>query len=221
MEDYGRMYDTVSRKRQIDTWKFSSPFKDEASREAEYVARLYLVRNSAGTRLRVESSHFDAMEHTDIGELRKLAEQRFREKDMLSRAVVWEDWIELEIADKHYFRDEQGACVDVRWSFLRRGVHPDTGEAYTINNNGIVVKFPKPKAVGAVDDVSHEGKWAHTRETSHQFSYAPATPENIAALKELEARAQALRDRLCHLLVQERVQQSLSGQFLALPPGEN
>lgn len=225
-EQYGSLGGYAKRARKIDVWGFRSPFDDQTSRDAGYKAEISIF--SRWTSLdghtlsfRAKSKHFEnPIEDTDIQRLHDKVKRAFEKQDMKARDVVWEEWIEVEIDEGSYmFKDEHGNGLTVGYKFLKHGVHPATGEEFTINKNGIVVAFPKPKLANKDDHKPDDDEWHHgTRDHSKQFSYIPATPANVAALESLCGRLVDLRSRLAGLLTQDTVQKSLSGDLARLLP---
>lgn len=211
-ETYGKLREKAHRKKKVDVWTFYSPFTDKAARETAYVATIEMVNdNRDGLKFRALSTHFrPPLEDSDIKRLRKKVEEAFRTTDMAARQIRWDDWIELEMDEEFTFKDDNAATLSLKWRVLKRGVHPETGKAYTINNNGVVVEFPKPKAAGE-NDQPKDDKWhLGSRNVDTQFSYIPATPKNVAALESLAGRIRDARDRLRGLLDQKTAQKSLA-----------
>lgn len=224
-DEYGALSGHARRARKMDVWEFRSPYSDQKSIDAAYRASVYIVSKYAAgghtLHFRAESKHFeDDIIDSDIQKLHEKVKRAFEKQDMKSRMVVWTDWIEVEIDHAAYnFRDEHGDGLKIQYSFLKRGVHPETLQVFTINNNGIVVAFPEPKLAEVPDEFAKDDEVRfHLRDQSKQFSYIPATPENVAALETLCGRLAELRGRLGELLSQDRVQDSLGGDLTRLLP---
>lgn len=218
-EFYGTLREKAHRKKKVDVWTFYSPFSDKAARDAGYNAVIELRNGySEGLHFAAMSPHFPgALKDTDIKRLREKVERAFRMADMAARDIKWEDWIEIEMDETHNFRDEHGVSLNVQWRFLKRGVHPVSGEAFTIHHsNNVVIPFPKAKLAGEHDHGKGDREWhQHDRDVGTQFSYIPATAPNVAALEALAERITASRTRLRDLLNQKQIQISLTAGVLA------
>lgn len=211
-EQYGKLREKAHRKKKVDVWTFYSPFADEAARIAGYVATIELRNGySEGLHFVALSKHFSPIQDSDIKRLRKKVEEAFRLCDMSARAISWEDWIEIEMTEECNFAEEHGVGLIVQWKFLKRGIHPESGEAFTIHHsNGVVVPFPKPKRAGENDQPKGDKWHLGSRTESSQFSYIPATPDNVAALESLAQRIAGARARLRDLLNQDNAPKSLA-----------
>jgi hypothetical protein len=206
----------------IDEWKFLSPFKNKTA--PNLVVQISIDKTKKD---RIEFvAHADCLpvqyRNTDIEQLRQAVEAALRfQHDMLT-GVQWEEWLEVEvrghISESTYWKTRES---DLRITYLpiKRGVEPKTGAPYVINANGIAVPFPKPKRAGELDEgeVEHEMRGMSGRDKEAEYSYLPATPENIAALDELMGRMQALHGKLAEFLRQDNVQQSLADMTSRLP----
>jgi hypothetical protein len=85
---------------------------------------------------------------------------------------------------------------------------------YVINMNHLAVPFPKPKQADVPDDLGPDApslkNFKTGRNEDSEYSYLPATDDNIAALDELMNRMDALRLQLSSFLGQESVARSLA-----------
>lgn len=223
-EEYGSLGTYHKRPIKIAEWSFRSPWHTGPA--DSYVAKIMLCSKwelNGPHKLYFEASskHFDErIKDSDIDSLQRKVKREFEKQDMKARLVVWEDWIEVEIDHGLYmWNNEFGDGLTIKYAILKRGVHPDTSEAFTINSNGVVVAFPKDKLADVEDHKPDDEKWhLGLRDKNKQFSYIPATKENIAALESLCARLKELRFRLASLLTQDTVQKSLNGGFGNLLP---
>lgn len=214
-EQYGTLRAKAHRKKKVDVWTFHSPFADEAARVDGYQAVIEM-RNGykEGLYFVALSKHFgEPIKDSDIAKLRKRVEQAFQIADMAARKIKWEDWLEVELdCESPAFKNEVTIGLNVKWTRMKRGVHPETGEAFTFAHwNNVVVPFPNPKRAGEKDKPALDDKY-HTRErdAEKQFSYIPETPANLKALKELGARIDEARVRLAALLAQDAIQATLA-----------
>lgn len=207
-EQYGRLTEKTHRQKWVDEWTFYSPIKDAEP----YKVRIRLVNKySKGLFFRAICDHLrPPLEDSDINKLHKRVGEALRRQDISKSHIEWADWLEVEIlGDPTSWQDESNVGIVITVRELKRGLHPETGNAYTINTNSVAVPFPRPKAAGEKDKNWDNEEWFREREEDHQFSYIPATPANRAALKALAERIQDLHGRLCTLLVQPHIQAAL------------
>lgn len=229
-KDAGKLYiePTRSGGKVIDEWKFISPFRDKGA--PKLTVKISINKSER------DDYHFEAssdslpgiIRNSDINALRTRVEAALRHQhDVLTR-VIWEDWLEVEV--RGHREDELGiqtvrADLHITYRKLKRGVHPDTGAVYVINFNGIAMPFPSAKKAGEADpDVEDDGSerlkdykdyimkgLGRGRERMNEYSYVPATPENIAALEDIMVRLGTLRQSLAAFLSQDTVSTSLQG----------
>jgi hypothetical protein len=206
----------------IDEWSFISPFKD--NKAPKLVVQISIDKTKKDSIL--FCAHADCLgekiEDTNIEQLRQKVEAALRfQHDMLT-GVTWEEWLEVRVCgtmeEKGYWGNQESS-LQISCRPMKRGLDPATGEPYTINSNGIAVPFPKPKKAEELDEGETWGKFKgmSQREPRAEYSYLPATPENIAALDELRGRMEALRVRLSAFLRQDVVQLSLADLTSRLP----
>lgn len=212
----------------VDEWTFRSPFRDKNAPKLS--AKIYIDKsNRKEFKFVAQSDSLPRpIEDTDINRLKQKVDEALRfQHDMLT-GVTWEDWLEIRVNGRYRPLDvtrQVEADLTITYRVLKRGVHPKTGEAYVINSNGIATPFPKPKKAGELDEGADEDRSLANmrfdlRQREYEYSYLPSTPENIAALEDLMARMQKLRENLAAFLRQDTVQQSLANlanQSLALP----
>jgi hypothetical protein len=155
---------------------------------------------------------------TDINRLHALVESQLIEQAACISNIAWVDWLEVVVkGDNSDFSDSRhsalGANLHIQVSRLKRGIHPTSGDAVTINSNGVVVPFPQSKnlAEGPVSTGLFRLQSASGR------SYIPATAANEAALRSILARMEMLRDSLADVLSQGNVSESLVNLDRARP----
>lgn len=202
----------------VDEWTFKSPFREMKGKDPRLSVEVSICKSAGDAitfRAQGECLGRNFLEDTDIEKLRQKVEERLQAQHDVLTSAVWEDWLEVEVRGKVHVSDhwntEQAELV-VKVSLMKRWVDPVSGQAYYLNNNGLASLFPKPKASGE-EDVGE--KWGifegmNKRDVQAEYSYIPATPENLAALRELMARIDELRGRLSTLLRQDTVQSSLN-----------
>lgn len=219
----------------IDEWRFVSPLKRKDAPKLS--AKIYIHKSDRSCfSFKAQSDSLPcAIVDTDINSLRQKVDAALRHQHDMLTGVAWDDWLEVEVRGKRSARTgTQTVESDLRITYrmLKRGVDPATGDAYTVNTNGIAVSFPSPKQAGELDPdagrddsdavkrLSGYDRRLGGRDVEAEYSYLAATPENIAALEDLIGRLQVLRDSLSTFLRQGTVQQSLTGlvsQTPALP----
>lgn len=229
-EKHGRLRSTAHKRRQIDTWTFVSPFTKHID-ESPLEVKVFLLNGFKGST--DSGMSFEAFFpgkrlaflDTDIERLRQRVEEQFRQQDLVRHNVAWEDWIELEISGFLHEHGDPAAALDLGYTIIKRGIDPKTRKAITINNNGVVVPFPLAKKAGEEDDVGRKGHdpddwrtWGMgARDEGSQYSYIPATPENLAAVESVLQRLRDLRVALNKVLEQETIQTALSKLWTELP----
>lgn len=144
-----------------------------------------------------------SFEDTDIERLRQAVDNDLQRSAHLLNNIEWEEWLEV-VVSKAYTRDnEQKAGFDIEYGKLKRGINPENGEAVTIHNNMVILPFPEPKRAGEGDDES--GWKVSRRSVSDEYSYIPATSENILALEKLIVKMEMLREELSKFLSQDNI----------------
>jgi hypothetical protein len=216
----------------IDEWRFISPFKGQ---DAPKLSAKISIHKSDHAGLTFEA-HSDSIPRpivdTDINRLRQKVDDALRHQHDMLTGVTWVEWLEVEVRGRRSTRpgsDTVEADLRITYRVLKRGVHPDTGDAYFINLNGIAMPFPSAKQAGEPDpdvdpneseslqDVHLFRGLSRARDLECEYSYLPATPENISALEDLIGRLQSLRDALSTFLRQDTVHASLAGLAGAVP----
>lgn len=207
-EQYGKLTEKTHRQKWVDEWTFYAPMKGSAPYKVRI--RLRNEYNKGLTFVAICDQLRPPLVDSDINKLHKRVAEALRRQDMDMHNMKWENWLEVEIEnDPHSWKDEDRFGLSIIVRPLKRAVNPENGQAYTINNNSVVVPFPEPKRAGVEDKNVHEEEWFHAREEAHQFAYIPATPANKAALKALRERITEAHGRLCAILAQDTIQGTL------------
>lgn len=217
----------------VDEWKFRSPFHETGAPQLTATVSIDKSNPRAFTFVARSESLPTAIIDTDINRLREKVEAALRQQHDVLTGAVWEDWLEVEVRGR-LRRDNRAdtstteADLTITYRHIKRGVRP-TGETCVVNSNGIAVPFPSAKRAGEPDpdagpdvgeSLSNIRGLGRGRDLEAEYSYIPATVENIQALDDLLERMQTLRENLSAFLRQDAVQQSLSGlvsQSPALP----
>lgn len=209
----------------VDEWKFRSPFHDKNAPRLSATISVDKSDRNRFTFVARSDSLPEPITDTDINQLREKVEAALRQQHDLLTRVTWEDWLEVVVRgrrDEHPIHATVESQLVITYRRLKRGMHPDTGEAYVINDNGIATPFPAPKKAGerdAGDDDSQSliGARLGARQRDYEYSYVPATHENIAGLENLISAMQQVRDRLAAFLRQDVVATSLADQANRVP----
>lgn len=210
MEDYGRIRNEVDRRRKVDRWTFHSPH--ERSDLPQLAADVIMVmprRDGEKTTFVTESDSIPKLQSANLNSLHEQALEQFRIADIARHGIKWEEWLEIEIYPEHSYNQDVRAGLTLSYKKIQRGIDPKTGKPLTMAGwSGVVTPFPQPKAAGKLDP--EDGKWHRSRDEDHQYSYLPATPENLAALNAVMAKLNELRMGLEKLLDQKVIGKELS-----------
>ena len=212
----------------VDEWHFASPFtRDDGPKPPKFVVEVAIIKAGGGAKGIVFEARCPAglaapIRDTDIEALHQKVEAALQLQHDLLTGVQWDDWLEIVVSGSHPgAKSYEGvhAHVKLLYSKLKRGVDPKTGRAYFINNNNLAVDFPAPKKAGERDPGYDESNGIRLggRDLSSEYSYLPATPENLAALTDLQNRIDELRRRMAAFLNQDTIQHSLANLASGLP----
>jgi hypothetical protein len=214
----------------VDEWKYVSPFtgRGEGPKPPPLVVEIAIVKGEKeGIVFEARSSGLpkEGVRDRDIEALRQKVEEALRFQHDILTGVPWDDWLEIAVSGSLTDGSTyEGIQANVKLSYikLKRGVDPKTGKAYVVNSNHIAVSFPLPKKAGERDaeQIDSHGFSLGGRELNTEYSYLPATPDNLAALQDLQNRVNELRVRMSAFLNQGTVQQSLANVangMLSLP----
>jgi hypothetical protein len=170
----------------------------------------------------------DGISASTLEELKVSVAKAFTDMILAHTKVEWEDWIEVEIDRNERERDafgddkpttrEDSAHIGVKWEILKRARFPDGRDM--VLHGGSLMKFPSPKAAGVeCDRVAVRRYSEYWQDTDHQYAYIPATPENLAAMRELVKKIGEVNTRLMGVLAQSSIKSTvklLTGGRLAL-----
>lgn len=206
--------------KEVTEWQFKSPFTDR--KLPDLSVKVSIHNDRKGLRFRAHGPCLpEAIEDSDIERLRQQVETALREQHARLTASSWHDWLEIEVhgrEDTNRRETERESTLSIKYRRLKRYDDPETGQAFVLNNNGYASSFPKPKKAGFDDEGKPAGDWdLGSRSVHAEYSYLPATPENIAALEDLMARLNALRTTLSTFLSQDNAQAALLNVAGLLP----
>lgn len=200
--------------KKIFDWKFEIKAFDKP-----LPVEVFLVMEDGVLQFRADCQQLtQPVQDSNIEILRQRVQEILMAQAALLSGVTWEDWFEVVVTGSDsQFSDSPhsawGANLKIQVNQLKRGIHPETGKALTINTNGIVMAFPEVASMLDGDDRMHGILFDHAKERS----YIPATPENRRALNEILERMAALKNRLASLLSQDSIQQVLAAPDTHLP----
>lgn len=161
---------------------------------------------------------------TDIEVLRRKVEAALRFQHEKLTGLVWEDWLEVIVSGKrgHSAENEKyptsGSTISVKVNPFKRAVDPASGTVLYINFNGIALPLQPSKRAGEYDGKPPVPGHVETlktmrfdrRETDDEYSYIPATAENLRGLNDLLDRMQELRGKLSEFLRQDNIAPGLA-----------
>lgn len=158
----------------------------------------------------------EVIKHTDVEQLRLLVEQALVRQVNLITKATWEPWLEVVVRsqgfDRAYQRKvgtrENGLTITV--NTIMRGTVAGDPRVYTINFNNVATPFPSPKRAGEKDDGDDDSMFSTGRPQESEYSYVRATPENIAAMDDLQSRLMSVGAQLSSFLRQDAVSASLA-----------
>lgn len=197
----------------VDEWTYRSPHPSMHG-NISMTVEVSMMRRDRALYFRAHGACLDQpIDHSDIDVLRELVQARLRYLDGGRLGIVWEDWLEVKVSSydsESYDIGRAQLCIEV--SPLKRGVHPDTGEVFTLAKYGHAMPFPKQRKIDDPVDNNDQslqnGNW-HT-ETPANVALIPATSENVAALADIRARLRLLRERMSDVLAQESISTTLA-----------
>lgn len=190
--------------KKIDEWTYVAPAGGK-----NLAITVHMLSNSGGLRFRATSRGLtEAIEDSDIEQLRKRVEQSLQDHNMAERGLVWEDWLEIVVAGyNRTHKDDIEVALTIKRNILQRAVMPGTGDAVVLRSNGGVPwisSFPKPKRAGEEDPVEGKGIAAGLgrRSVDAEYAYVPATPENLRAIEEIQDGLLRTRQRVSDFMYQ-------------------
>lgn len=195
--------------KKILAWEFRARGCDES-----VPVDVYLIKWRSGLTFQATSKRLpSAILDTDIESLRKKVESTLLDQTSSIVGITWEDWLEIVVKGDN---TEMSGDLRVEINRMKRGIHPKTGNAVTINHNGIVVNFPVATTIRA-PKVRDRDSQIQLHDNPCERAYIPETPENLRALKDILGRMEQLRSRLAQMLSLDSIVESLSDLNACLP----
>lgn len=144
--------------------------------------------------------------------LEKKVEQAFRDQIIAHSKVKWSDWLEVKVDGRQQSteRDERSegySGLTVHRKLLKRARFPDGRDM--VLDGTTLYKFPQAKAAG-VDRDRFGGSRDYYQDSDDQYSYIPATTENMAAVDAVLANISKLRLALEGVLEQKSIIKELA-----------
>lgn len=201
----------VSTGKVIDEWHFDSPLNVRGREAPQLSVQVSLKSEGKGITFIAHGKCLPKeLVDTDIERLRKAVEAELRFQHDSMTGLEWHDWLEVQVRSPLGCRRiAEGNGLEVFATPIKRAIDPTTGQALTLNANNLVSPFPLPKSPGEADADSMLHGMLVGRDVDSAYSYVPASPENVAALKNILQRIDELRGALSTFLSQEQVHDSL------------
>lgn len=202
----------------VDEWSFHAALPAKKA-SVDVKVKVYLAKGKDGLTFRAELDDFQPIEDSDIQHLHSRVEAALMKHSAEKMGAIWEDWLKVRvIADDQEStdgggrgRDEAGLKIVVE--HVKRGVDPQTGEAFLLSESGLwAVPMPAPKSLKDALEADRErrAKGGIQFDSLEEFSFVPATEANLAALHYTRERLRFLRSRLAEALSQQTVQSLLN-----------
>lgn len=202
----------------LTEWLFSIPAVDGNNKNISVEVRLVSDKDGLRMRALTQDNLLAPIEDADVSSLHAKVEAALLALNMGTR-IEWQDYLQIEVSGNgvnEAFIDTEYNFqqLDVKIKRVKYGLHPDNHEPYILDRQGYPTKVKQNKTF------MFQGK-PYDPDQGTQFSYIPATPENIAAMDDVCARMRVLKDRLSDVLSQDNVQLTLSDLAARLPLLEN
>lgn len=151
------------------------------------------------------------MSGSDIEVLRQQVLEELRKQLMLRTALPWEQWLQVEVRSEVEFGPKVTASARVSYTHIWRAIGPD-GTVLTVHPTNNVV-LPLEPAIDEQDSrlstLEIGGRRFREDPNLKSRSYVPATPENIAAVEDIQRRLRELNSALGEVLKQSRADETL------------
>jgi hypothetical protein len=201
IKEEGSLYIQTSNRagRKFQTWNFKPVNGDVIVIEVDL---LYPSKDKP-LRFSAKSTHLtQSYESSDIEELRRLVDTDLQKSCYLFNKIVWEEWYRV-IVGAGYKNGPNESSMTISYGKLKRGIHPETGEALTIHQNKVVLPFPTPK--NSCDDTG----WCSNYAKDDEVSFIPVTERNTMALESLVMKLSNLREEVANFLSQDMIEQTI------------
>lgn len=204
----------------LTEWMFNIPSVGECKKPVAVEVRLLVEKEGLRLRATCQDKLIEPIEDSDIERLRERVEAALEALGMGIK-IEWLDYIQIQVhggrddlADALYSKEWNAReSVDVKAELVKYGIHPITQVPYILDGRG----YPR---VAVYPMSTFQGK-PYDPNQGWRFTYIPATPENMAAIKDVCTRLGILKARLADVLSQDNVQATLQNITNALPLLEN
>lgn len=208
--------------RLIDEWTFTAAKPGPGKERLEVKIKVNLVSEDGKLLFRAHIPDLGKIEDSDIQKLRERVEEVTERYSIDKMGVVWEDWLKVTVNDGSHggCANDFTAGLNIRVEPIKRGIDPQTGNAYIFGGNGHwSIPMDHPSVLGLSGDGHFESEVAGkiVLDGHKTVGLVPATPENLEALQDLAQKMGSLRDRLMGVLAHQEIQATLERLAETLP----
>ena len=156
--------------RKIDTWTFRPgdvAGRRDMSQAIEFTVSMINTLEFVVNTKDIPKSRWTPLRGNVLAELHAQALDISRAEFDLRNDLTWSDWLEIKIEEAGGYRTRDVAAsaqAFLSYSVIPRAEKPD-GTAFTVNGNGVLVKFPEPVGVYRPNPEDSDG-WTTGRRPS-------------------------------------------------------
>lgn len=159
------------------------------------------------------------LSNASLEALRHEVQAALRDQLALRTGLQWERWLKVTVRSEVEFGPAVSASTRVTYEVIWRAESSE-GKVLTVHPSNHVV-LPLEPAIDedspAPDNMEIDGRQFKADPNLKSRSYVPATPENIAAVEDIQRRLRELNQALASVLKQENAQPSLDAVKLGAP----